>query len=120
MANADQIRDLEERIQSLSLGEALASPVGDQDSEENARREALRKFVPVPSSDIDASLIALTIRRKLTGIITELTPLSEKNGLVKFLKNFDHANTLSGLVQDLSYAITDYQVCGAKTITRIS
>ena len=41
-ANAEQIRDIEERVQSLA--EILASPVGDQDSGEKARREALRKF----------------------------------------------------------------------------
>lgn len=46
-ANAEQIRDIEERVQSLA--EVLASPVGDQDSEEKARREALRKFALYPS-----------------------------------------------------------------------
>jgi hypothetical protein len=116
-ANADQVDELEERIRSLSLSEALASPLDDHDNEEKARREALRKRVPVLSRDIDTSLITLAIHRRLTGIITELTPLSEKNGLVKFLKNADYANTLNGLVQNLAYAITDYQVCGAKTIT---
>ena len=29
---------------------------------------------------------------------------------MKFLKNVDHANVLNGFVQDLSYAVTDYQV----------
>ena len=42
-ANTEQIKDIEERIQSL--GEVLASPVGDRDSEEKARREALRRFM---------------------------------------------------------------------------
>ena len=42
-ANVEQMRDIEERAQSLA--EALASPVGDQDSEEKARREILRRFV---------------------------------------------------------------------------
>jgi hypothetical protein len=42
-ANAEQIKDIEERIQSLSG--VLASPVGDRDSEEKARRETLRRFV---------------------------------------------------------------------------
>ena len=43
-ANAEQIRDIEGRVQSLA--EASASPTSDQDSEEKARRKALRKFVP--------------------------------------------------------------------------
>ena len=42
-ANAEQIRDIEERVQSL--GEVLASPVREQDDEEKARRENLRKCV---------------------------------------------------------------------------
>ena len=43
-ANADQVKDIEERVQSL--GEVLASQVGDRDKEEKARRKALRKFEP--------------------------------------------------------------------------
>ena len=42
IANVSQIKDIEERIQSL---EALASPVSEQDVEEKARREVLRKYV---------------------------------------------------------------------------
>ena len=42
-ANADEIKEVDERIRSL--GGILARPVGDQDSEEKARREALRRFV---------------------------------------------------------------------------
>jgi hypothetical protein len=42
-ANAEQIKDIEKRVQSL--GEVLASPVDDQDKEEKARRETLRRFV---------------------------------------------------------------------------
>ena len=45
--------------------------------------------------------------------MNKLKPLSEQHGLAKFLKNVDHADTLGGFVQDLSYAITDYQVRGA-------
>ena len=43
-ANAQQIGDIEARVESLA--EVLASPVCDDGIEENARREALRKFVP--------------------------------------------------------------------------
>ena len=42
-ANAGQIKDIEERVQSLC--KVLSSPVGDQDREEKARRESLRTFV---------------------------------------------------------------------------
>ena len=52
-ANVDQIREIEERIQSL--GGILTYPVGDQDSGEKARREALRMFVPFPLRNNGAS-----------------------------------------------------------------
>ena len=42
-ANADQIIELEERVRSM--GGILAYPVGDKDSEEKTRREALRRYV---------------------------------------------------------------------------
>lgn len=45
-ANTDQIREVEERVQSLD--EILTNPVDGQDSHEKARREALRRFVPFP------------------------------------------------------------------------
>ena len=52
----------------------------------------------------------VTVRRKLAGTIEKLEPLSKEHGLLKFLKNADRANALNGFVQDLAYAITDYQV----------
>ena len=55
-ANADQIREVEERIQSLCG--ILRHPVDDQDSEEKARREILRKFVSSLSGTSGRSLIA--------------------------------------------------------------
>ena len=48
VANAEQIRDIEERVQSLA--DVLASPVNDQDSGEKARRETLRKYVLLQQS----------------------------------------------------------------------
>lgn len=48
-ANKDQIREVEERIQSL--GEILAYPIGEQDSDEKARRESLKRFVLPPRKD---------------------------------------------------------------------
>ena len=47
-------------------------------------------------------------------VVVKLEPLSEQNGLLKFLRNEDYAGLLNGFVQDIAYAITDYQVCGRK------
>jgi len=116
-ANAEQIREIEERVQSLA--EALTSPVGDQDSGEKARREVLRKFVFPHQGALVHGETESTIRRKLDGIIAKLGPLSEQQGLLKFLKNVDHANALNGFVQDLDYAVTDYQVRVANSIAWI-
>ena len=41
--NAQQIREIEERVRSLTG--VLASPICDEDSEEKTRREALRRFM---------------------------------------------------------------------------
>lgn len=105
--NAEQIRDIEGRVQSLA--EILGSPVSDRDSEEKARREALRKSVH--SHKRYRRITKIIVRRRLAGVMAKLGPLSEQHGLLKFLKNIDHANTLSGFIQDLAYAVTDYQVC---------
>ena len=43
-------------------------------------------------------------------VVTKLEPLSEEHALLKFLRNVDNAKTLSGFVQELSDAITYYQV----------
>ena len=40
----------------------------------------------------------------------KLEPLSEQATLVRFLRNFDDAKTLTGFVQELADAITSYQV----------
>ena len=53
-ANVDQIRDIENRVQSLS--EVLTSSEGEQDKEEKARRKALRRFVLAPWRDTCISL----------------------------------------------------------------
>ena len=45
-------------------------------------------------------------------VITKLEPLSEHNGLLKFLRNEDHAARLDGFVRDIANAIAEYQVCG--------
>ena len=48
--------------------------------------------------------------RKLEGVIAKLEPLSDQHGLIGFLRNIDNAKTLTGFVQELADAITDYQV----------
>ena len=42
--------------------------------------------------------------------MAKLEPLSDQHALVRFINNVDDANTLTGFVQELEYAITDYQV----------
>ena len=51
--------------------------------------------------------------RKLEGVVAKLEPLSDQHGLVGFLRNVDNAKKLTGFVQELSNAITDYQVRAA-------
>ena len=55
----------------------------------------------------------MTVRRKLARIIGNLEPLSQEHGLLKFLKNADRVDALNDFVQDLAYAVADYQVCVA-------
>ena len=49
--------------------------------------------------------------RKLEGVIAKLEPLSDRHALVQFLRNVDNVKTLASFVQELTNAITDYQVC---------
>ena len=51
----------------------------------------------------------------MVNIIAKLRPLSERHGIVKFLRNADYAKALNGFVRDLDTAVTDYQVCAADT-----
>jgi hypothetical protein len=44
------------------------------------------------------------------GVVVKLEPLSEQCGLLKFLRNEDYTGLLNGFVQDIAYAVTDYQV----------
>ena len=48
--------------------------------------------------------------RKLHGVIAKLETLSDQNALVGFLRNVDNVKVLTGFVQELADAITDYQV----------
>ena len=86
--------------------------MGDQDTNEKARRAALRRFEFPLQSCTNTLLNQLVPCRTLSKIIAKLKPLSKQRGLVKFLNNVDHANTLNGFVQDLANAVKDYQVRG--------
>ena len=48
--------------------------------------------------------------RKLEGVIANLKPFSEQPALHKFLCNIENAKSLTGFIQELADAITDYQV----------
>ena len=106
MDNADNLMGLKRRVQWLSG--VLASPVGEDDYAEKGRRMELRRFVLVCTS------IGLLIPlRKLDGVIAKLEPLSEQGALIRFLRNADNAKILTGFIQELVNAITDYQVRAA-------
>ena len=84
------------------------------------RRQGERHYESSCSSSMRIPLhrsTASIIHRKLAGIIEQLRPLSRQRGLLKFLKNVDHAGTLNGFVKDLAYAVTDYQVCASDSTT---
>ena len=63
------------------------------------------------------SQFAYSPLRKLERIIVKLEPLSDQHGLTGFLCNIDNAKTLTSFVQELEYAITDYQVRPANVIS---
>ena len=56
---------------------------------------------------MSAHLLSLRI---LGGIIAKLEPLTEQHALIGFLHNVENAKMLTGFVQELADAITDYQV----------
>ena len=62
---------------------------------------------------MDLYMFAYPSLRKLEGVVAKLEPLSNQYGLVRFLRNVDNAKILTGFVQELADAITDYQVRAA-------
>ena len=106
MSNARQIGEIEERV--LSLSDILRSPVKEGDHSERARRELLCRFVR--SQSLSSLPLTQGVCRRLTDILGKLEPLSEQNGLLKFLRNEDHAGLLNVFVQDITQAVMDYQV----------
>ena len=87
-------------------------------SREDAERDSAKVRPPLPNQIPVHNSTTVIVCRKLVEITEKLGPLSEQHGLRKFLKNVDYAIALNGFVQDLGYAISDYQVCVQKSITR--
>ena len=106
--NAENVEEIERRVQSLAG--VLASPISEDDHAEKWRRAELLRFVP------GWVYIGLFIRfahpshRKLEGVVAKLEPLSKQHAFVRFLHNIDNAKMLTGFIQELANAITDYQV----------
>ena len=114
MSNVGQVEEIEKR--ALSLSDMLRSPLREGDHSERARRELLCRFVRRQSW---SSLpLTLGIYRRLVNVLERLEPLSERNGLLRFLQNEDHAGLLNSLVQDVAQAVTDYKVRGPKRTVR--
>ena len=57
--------------------------------------------------------VCLSPLRKLEEVITKLEPLSDQHALIRFFHNIDNTKTLTGFVQELANAVTDYQVRAA-------
>ena len=102
--NAENVKEIERRVHSLS--EMLAPPVGEDDYAEKTRRAVLQRFVPVQYTHRSA----YPSLRNLERVIARLEPLTDQHGLVRFLRSADNAKILTGFVQELADAITDYQV----------
>ena len=105
------VRDIEKRVQSLSG--VLASPTSEDDYAERGRRLELQRSGLVYI--YTALLIPL---RKLQGVLAKLEPLTDQNALVGFLRNANNVKVLTGFVQELADAITDYQARAFSPTTR--
>ena len=103
--NADTMKGIEQRVQSLSG--VLASPVSKGDFAEKGRRVVLQMFV---LSCVNICQFAYPALRKLKAVIAKLEPLTEQHSLIGFFCNVDNATILAGFIQELADAITDYQV----------
>ena len=90
-----------------SLSGILASPVSDDDYAEKGRRAELQGFVLCCTNPHQLTCPPLRI---LGGITAKLEPLAEQHALIGFLRNVNNAKMLTGFVQELADAITDYQV----------
>jgi len=60
------------------------------------------------------------VARKLEGIGRAMDSMTTQEDLALFLKNPENAHKVNGLVEDLRYALNDYQVRTPKALTRIT
>jgi len=56
------------------------------------------------------------ISRKLEEIGQSMHSITIQKDFADFLKNPENAQKLNGLVEDIRYALMDYQVCSSKRI----
>jgi len=59
---------------------------------------------------------ATGIDRRLKEIGQDMDPMTTQKDLALFLKKPENAQKLNGLVQDIRYAVMDYQVCSLKDL----
>jgi len=68
-------------------------------------------------SKIDSRVLRTGIARKLEVIGQAIDSMATQKDLALFLKKPENAQKLNGLVQDIRYALVDYQVCSPKSLT---
>jgi len=59
------------------------------------------------------------IGRRLKEIGQDMDPMTTREDLAFFLKKPENAQKLNGLVQDIRYAVMDYQVCTPKGLALV-
>jgi len=106
--NMEGVKEIEQRLQSLSG--VLASPPSGDNYAEKERRVEFQRFVPMQVYVSLPAQVAHLSCRKLEGVIAKLKPLSEQQMPIDFSSDVNNTKTLTGLVQELANAITDYQV----------
>ena len=60
------------------------------------------------------------IVRKLEEVDQAMNSMTTRNDLAGFLNDSENAQRLNGLVEDIRYALMDYQVCIPKTLGPIA
>ena len=57
--------------------------------------------------------------RELEGVGQAIGSMPSQNGLMGFLDDPGNARWMNGLVEDIRYALMDYQVCASKRLTLV-
>ena len=60
------------------------------------------------------------ISRKLEEVIREMNSITTQFDLVDFLNDPDNAQRVDGLVEDVRYALMDYQVCAPERLALLT